>query len=141
MFGGKPRADGSSGMTLIAEEAFFHGTLAAKGSLRVEGSFEGDIADAVDVEVGAKGRIRGNVAAETVVVAGEIVGNVVAAGFVELLSTARLTGDLRAQRIKIDEGAFFEGVCAMGAEDRPRRRRGKSEPETERAPEPGEPVT
>jgi cytoskeletal protein CcmA (bactofilin family) len=112
MFGGKPLGDAREGMTLIAEEAFFHGSLVAKGSLRVEGRFEGDITDAV------------NVAAESVVLAGEIVGDVVASRSVELLPGARLTGDVRTPKIRIDEGAFFEGACAMGAgEDKPRARR------------------
>jgi cytoskeletal protein CcmA (bactofilin family) len=119
-------------MTLIGEEAFFHGALAVKGSLRVEGVFEGDISDAVDVEVGAHGRIVGNVAAETVVVAGEIVGNVVASRSIELLSSARLTGDLRTQKLRIDEGASFDGASAMTeGSERPRRRRGKADAETE----------
>ena len=129
MFGAKPRGDAREGITLIGEEAFFHGTLSVKGSLRVEGVFEGDISDAVDVEVGARGRILGDVAAETLIVAGEVVGNVVAARSVELLSSARLSGDIRTLKIRIDEGAFFDGSCAMGAgeDDKPRRRRGKAE--------------
>ena len=132
MFGSKPRGDSREGMTLIGEEAFFHGTLSVKGSLRVEGTFEGDISDAVEVEVGVKGRILGNVAAETVVVAGEVMGNVVAAHALELLSTAKLVGDIRAPKIKVDEGATFDGVCAMGSgEEKARRRRGKTEAEPE----------
>jgi cytoskeletal protein CcmA (bactofilin family) len=132
VFGGKPRGDAREGMTLISEDAFFHGTLTAKGSLRVEGVFEGDISDAVDVEVGAQGRILGNVAAESVTVAGEVVGNIVAAVSVELLSSARLTGDVRTPKLRVDEGALFDGACAMGdGSDKPRRRRGKSEAEAE----------
>jgi len=132
MFGGKPRGDAREGMTLIGEEAFFHGALAVKGSLRVEGVFEGDISDAVDVEVGAHGRILGNVAAETLVVAGEVTGNVVASRSVELLSSARLSGDIRTPKLRVDEGAFFDGTCAMGeGTEKPRRRRGKTESETE----------
>ena len=132
VFGSKPHGDAREGMTLISEDAFFHGTLAVKGSLRVEGVFEGDISDAVDVEVGARGRILGNVAAERVTVAGEVVGNIVAATSVELLSTARLAGDIRTGKLRIDEGAFFDGTCAMGdGSDKPRRRRGKSETESD----------
>lgn len=139
MFGAKPRGDAREGMTLIGEEAFFHGTLSAKGSLRVEGVFEGDISDAVDVEVGARGRILGNVAAESLVVAGEIVGNVVASRSVELLSTARLTGDVRTPKFRVDEGALFDGSCSMGeGGEKPRRRRGKADAESEN---PAEPVT
>jgi cytoskeletal protein CcmA (bactofilin family) len=139
MFGGKPRVDAREGMTLISEDALFHGTLAAKGSLRVEGVFEGDISDAVDVEVGARGRILGNVAAESVAVAGEVVGNIVAARSVELLSSARLSGDIRTPKLRVDEGAFFDGTCAMSdGSEKPRRRRGKSETDSEHA---GEPVS
>ena len=119
-------------MTLISEDAFFHGTLTVKGSLRVEGVFEGDISDAVDVEVGARGRILGNVAAERITIAGEVVGNLVAAVSVELLATARLAGDIRAPKLRIDDGAYFDGTCAMGdGADKPRRRRGKSETDSE----------
>lgn len=135
MFGGKSKTD-AEGMTLIAEEAYFHGTLSAKGSLRVEGTFEGDITDAVDVEVGEKGRILGDVAAETLVVAGEVVGNVVAARSVELFATARVSGDVRTPKLKIEDGAFFDGSCSMGdGTDKPRRRR-KPEAEVERPANP-----
>lgn len=138
MFGSKPRGDAREGITLIGEEAHFHGTLSAKGSLRVEGSFEGDISDAVDVEVGPRGRVLGNIAAETLSVAGEVVGDVVAARSVELLSSARLTGDVRTPKLRVDEGASFDGACAMGGGDEhPRRRRGKAEHEAK----PADPVS
>lgn len=125
MFGEKGgRGDAREGMTLISEDAFFHGSLVVKGSLRVEGGFEGDISDAVDVEVGAKGRVIGNIAAETVVVAGEVVGDVVASRSIEVLASGRVTGDIRTPKLKIDEGAFFDGSCSMGGgDDKPRRRR------------------
>lgn len=132
MFGGKNGTDAREGITLVAEEAYFHGTLSVKGSLRVEGTFEGDITDAVDVEVGEKGRIIGDVAAETLTVAGEVVGNVVASRSVELFTSARLSGDVRTPKLKIDEGAFFDGACAMGEDsDKPRRRRGKNDADAE----------
>ena len=125
MFGsGGAKTDSREGMTLIGEEAHFHGSLVAKGSLRVEGVFEGDITDAASVEVGARGRLVGNVAAESVVIAGELSGNVVASRSIELLASGRLTGDIRAPKVRIEEGAFFEGACSMGAEgEKPRRRR------------------
>ena len=136
MFGAaKPRGDAREGMTLIGEEAYFHGTLAAKGSLRVEGTFEGDISDAAEVEVGGRGRILGNVAAETVTISGEIVGNIVASVSVELLATAKVTGDVRTPKLKEDEGAFLDGACsrAGGGEEKGRRRHSKSETEDQAA--------
>lgn len=129
MFGDKARGDSREGMTLISEDASFHGSLVVKGSLRVEGAFEGDISDAVDVEIGAKGRVTGNIAAESVVVAGEVVGDVVVSRSLEILASGRITGDVRSPKIKIDEGAYFDGSCSMGGDDDKPRRRRRAEPE------------
>jgi len=107
------RFDGNESMTLIGEEAYVHGQLAAKGSLRVEGSVEGDITDAVSVEIGKKGRVKGNVAAETVSVAGEIEGDIVASRTVEILAQSRLHGNIRTPNLRVEDGAFFEGSCSM----------------------------
>lgn len=140
MFGEKgARGDAREGMTLISEDAFFHGSLVVKGSLRIEGAFEGDISDAVDVEVGAKGRVIGNVASETIVIAGEVAGDIVASRSLEILPSGRVTGDVRTPRLKIDEGAFFDGSCSMATgEDKSRRRRARSEPD---AAEPADTVS
>ncbi len=140
MFGEKAgRGDAREGMTLISEDAFFHGSLVVKGSLRIEGAFEGDISDAVDVEVGAKGRVIGNIAAEAVVIAGEVAGDIVAARSLEILASGRVTGDVRTPKLKIDEGAFFDGACSMGSgDDKPRRRRSRAEPD---AALPADPVS
>lgn len=140
MFGEKGgRGDAREGMTLISEDAFFHGSLVVKGSLRIEGAFEGDISDAVDVEVGGKGRVIGNLAAETIVVAGEVVGDIVASRSLEILPSGRVTGDVRTPKLKIDEGAFYDGSCSMGSnEDKPRRRRSRAEPD---AAEPADSVS
>ena len=105
--------DSRESMTLIGAEAYVHGMLAAKGSLRVEGTVEGDITDAAAVEVGQKGRIKGAVAAETVSVAGVLEGNVVASRHVEILAGARLVGDIRTPNLRVEDGAFFEGACSM----------------------------
>ncbi|HAM35135.1 MAG TPA: hypothetical protein DEB40_00235 [Elusimicrobia bacterium] len=107
--------DSRESMTLIGEEAYVHGMLAAKGSLRVEGVVEGDITDAASVEIGKKGRIKGNVAAESLSVAGQIEGDVVASRHVEILAHARLTGNVRTPNLRVEDGAVFEGSCTMRA--------------------------
>lgn len=113
MFNKTERLDGRENVTLIGEEAYFHGVLAAKGSLRVEGVVEGDITDAVSVEIGKKGRVKGNIAAETLSVAGQVEGDVVCSRSVELLAQSKLTGNIRSARLRVEEGAFFDGNCAM----------------------------
>ena len=113
MFTKGERLDGRENVTLIGEEAYFHGVLAAKGSLRVEGVVEGDITDAVSIEIGKKGRVKGNIAAETLSVAGQVEGDVVCSRSIELLAQSRLTGNIRTARLRVEDGAFFDGSCAM----------------------------
>lgn len=115
MFNAKlERPDGREAVTLVGEEAYFHGVLSAKGSLRIEGVVEGDITDAVSVEIGKKGRVKGNIAAETLSIAGTVEGDVVASRSVEILAQAKLSGNLRTPRLRIEDGASFDGSCAMG---------------------------
>lgn len=102
-------------MTLVGEEAYFHGVVTAKGSIRVEGVIEGDVTDAVSVEVGKKGRIKGNIAAEVLSVAGVVEGDVVASRSIELISKGRLCGNIKTARLRIEEGALFDGHCSMSA--------------------------
>src|SRR5688572_20767101 len=114
IFSGKgDRTDSREAVTLVGEEAYFHGALAAKGSLRVEGVVEGDITDAVNVEVGKKGKVKGNIAAESLSIAASVEGDVVASRTIELLAAGRLSGNIRTPSLRIEEGSFFEGNCAM----------------------------
>lgn len=113
------RPDGREAVTLIGEEAYFHGILSAKGSLRVEGVVEGDITDAVSVEVGKRGRVKGNIATESLSVAGAVQGDVIASRAIELLSRSTLSGNIRTPSLRIDEGAVFDGTCTMTALEEP----------------------
>ncbi len=106
-------SEGHEGLTIISEDAVFHGMLAVKGSLRVDGSVDGDISDAVSVSVGKAGRVKGNISAETLSVAGEVEGDVLASRSIEILAEGRVRGDIRTASLKIEEGAFLDGHCAM----------------------------
>ncbi|MFA6318898.1 MAG: polymer-forming cytoskeletal protein [Elusimicrobiota bacterium] len=118
MFNGKgARSSGAEdSFTVIGAEARFHGVLSVKGAVRVEGCVEGDISDATTVEVGKGGRVKGNIAAGSLSVAGEVVGDITASASIELLKDSRVQGKLKAPRLRIDDGAVFNGACSMGGE-------------------------
>ena len=80
IFNGKgDRASSPEAVTLVGDEAYFHGVLSAKGSVRIEGVVEGDLTDAVSVDIGKKGKVKGNIAAESLSVAGLVEGDAVCA--------------------------------------------------------------
>ena len=59
--------------------------------------------------IGPNGRVKANVNASAVVVQGKLEGSIQASDRVDLKQSAVVTGDIAAQRISIDEGAYFKG--------------------------------
>lgn len=100
-------------VSVIGPEAYFKGTVTAKGSIRVDGKMDGSITEAAAVIVGESGMVGGDISCENATIGGEVKGNIAAARSVELLSSARVTGDIRTAKILIEEGAYFNGRCTM----------------------------
>ena len=105
--------DAKNSDTIIGQEAYFQGTLTAKGSLRIDGRIDGSIVDAKLVTVGKTGKIKGDVSCEICTLSGEVRGNVSALGHIEVLAGSKIDGDMRAPKIIIEEGAVFNGNCSM----------------------------
>jgi len=99
--------------TVIGRETELKGTLTGKGSLRVDGSLEGEVECAGDLYVGETARLTAQVRARNVTIAGEIHGNVHAEQRVELLPSARVYGDIHSRKLVISEGAVFDGASVM----------------------------
>jgi cytoskeletal protein CcmA (bactofilin family) len=101
--------------TIIGPESAFQGNLKSKGYVRVDGRVEGGVS-AEGVIVGEGGHVQGDITARSVVVAGKVTGNVIAAAGLELQAKGQILGDLRAAQVSIAEGAVFEGNCIMATD-------------------------
>lgn len=118
--------ESKNGDTVIGNEAYFQGTLTAKGSLRVDGRIDGSIVDAKTVTIGETGKVKGDISCEICYTRGEVRGNIVALEHVEALAGSRLDGDIRAPRIMLEEGAVFNGNCSMDVSNKASRQAEKS---------------
>lgn len=107
------RFDGGDVTTVVGVEAYFQGAMTVRGSLRIDGEIEGNVLEAQTVVVGPKGRVRGDISAEHVIVAGSVAGEVVASGQLELKAGGRIHGNIHTPKLTIDDGAVFEGRCVM----------------------------
>jgi cytoskeletal protein CcmA (bactofilin family) len=99
----------------------FEGKLAFEGVVRVNGKFSGEIFSEGTLYVGESGKVNAEIQVDTVVINGDVTGDVTASTKVELQKTGRLHGNIRTQVLKIDEGALFEGSCQMRVEGAPKR--------------------
>jgi len=60
--------------------------------------------------------VKGNITAQSVIVGGQVTGNITTSHSIELLSNGRIYGDIKTSQLVISEGAIFEGNCTMQKE-------------------------
>ncbi len=100
---------------VIGTKVQLKGELQGAEPVVVEGTIEGTVRLTAELRVAPGGTVKADVSAHTVVVAGEVIGDCQATERVVLESTGRLTGNIRAPRIVIAEGASFRGTSDMSA--------------------------
>jgi cytoskeletal protein CcmA (bactofilin family) len=94
----------------IGRSLVIKGEITGGEALFVDGKVEGSInLPGNRVTVGQNGEVLATIAAREVVVHGNIMGNVNASERVDVHSEGSLTGDVAAQKIKVEDGAFFNG--------------------------------
>lgn len=111
---GKTNGKGTGDLTAFLDEASeIEGKFTFSGTVMLNGKLRGEIHSNDTLIVGEKGVIHAAIRAGTVLVSGEVVGNVVGIERVELRGSARVTGDIEAPIVVVDEGVMFDGQCRM----------------------------
>jgi cytoskeletal protein CcmA (bactofilin family) len=98
---------------VIGTKTTVKGEISGDEDVLVEGTVEGQIRIARDLRIGPGGVVRATVEAQSVVINGELVGDCGAVNRVEIQATGRLTGNIRAPKVVIAEGALFKGNSDM----------------------------
>jgi cytoskeletal protein CcmA (bactofilin family) len=105
-----PQTASSGEQATIGKSLVVKGEVTGSESLYVDGKVEGSInLPGNRVTVGRNGQVAANITAREIVVLGKVRGNVTASDRVDIRSEGSLTGDVTAQRISIEDGAFFKG--------------------------------
>ena len=114
----------------IGKSVVIKGELTGSEDLTIEGHVEGKIELRQNVlTIGPNGKIKAQVFAKSVVILGEVTGNVTATEKVDLRDNGSVDGDIAAPRVAIAEGAHFRGSIDM-------QRTGGKPPESKPAPAP-----
>ena len=107
--------------TLIGKGAVMEGDFAAPGHVRIDGRINGNVNVEGTIVVGTCGEIKGNVKCASVIVGGDIEGDIIAPERAELSTTSRVIGDIHTGNIIIDEKAIFQGKVIMNEDGVPTR--------------------
>jgi cytoskeletal protein CcmA (bactofilin family) len=98
----------------IGKSVVIKGELTGSEDLTIEGHVEGKIELRQNIlTIGPNGKIKAQVFAKSVVILGEVTGNVTASEKVDLRDNGSIDGDITAPRVAIAEGAHFRGSIDM----------------------------
>ena len=114
------RTHGDRGMALIGRSVVINGELNGSEDLTIEGHVDGKVElREHTLTIGIDGRVKAHVFAKSVVVQGELIGNINASERVEIHENGSVDGDIIAPRVAIAEGAHFRGSIDMQRKGQP----------------------
>lgn len=109
-----PQPKGDNVISIIGPGMRVVGDCETDGTLRIEGVVEGTVRAAKAVVIGKDGMVKGDVITQDAIVGGRVNGAVVAESRLELQATCLIEGEIRARRIKLDEGGRVNGTVQTG---------------------------
>ena len=98
---------------VIDQGCEFEGKLCFQGTVRIAGTFRGEIFTPDTLIVGEGARVHGEIEAGTVIISGEVNGTIKAKHRVEIHQPAIFRGDIYTPSLSVDEGVIFEGSSKM----------------------------
>jgi cytoskeletal protein CcmA (bactofilin family) len=124
----------------IGKSVVIKGELSGSEDLTIEGQVDGKIELRQNVlTIGPNGKIKAQVFAKSVVILGEVTGNVTASEKVDIRDNGSVDGDIAAPRVAIAEGAHFRGSIDMqraGASAKPAEKKEEAKPAAAAASQP-----
>lgn len=111
--GAAATSNSSSGPVTLSQRIKIKGEISGQGDFFVDGELEGKvrISDGT-FTVGPNARVTAEVEARQIIVRGEIIGSLKALERIQILSTAKVTGNMDAHGIVIEEGAELHSKIA-----------------------------
>ncbi|MCB0326027.1 MAG: polymer-forming cytoskeletal protein [Bdellovibrionales bacterium] len=91
----------------------FEGKLTFEGTVRIDGTFKGQIYSESHMVIGESGKVEGDINVGSVSISGSFQGNIHAKTRVELHKNAVVEADIDTPSLVIEDGVQFDGKCSM----------------------------
>jgi cytoskeletal protein CcmA (bactofilin family) len=101
--------------SLIGEGVKLEGKLIFQGTMKLAGSFEGEIFTADKLIIMETAQVKANIEGDTIIIAGKVEGNIQAKSKIEIRASGYFKGTILTPILSIEEGGIFEGASYMSA--------------------------
>ncbi|MFY9399706.1 MAG: polymer-forming cytoskeletal protein [Desulfomonilia bacterium] len=113
MLGKRDRHKQDDIVGLLGNGTIFEGVLKFTGTIRIEGSFTGEVNTDGMVIIGDTARVNAQIHARTIVIHGEMRGEIDAHEKLEIKTGGKLFGNVTTSSLVIEPGVVFNGLCRM----------------------------
>lgn len=118
----KNEEENSTAVNIISTGTAFEGKFRSTGSLRIDGSFKGELEIGSKLVIGPQGRVDGQVICRSAEVEGTVeVSTLTVSESLTLKASAMIKGDISADKLIIEQGAVLIGHCQMPDRDERRK--------------------
>ena len=97
----------------LGQGAEFIGKLIFNGSVRIDGSFQGEIFGEGSLVIGEGAMIKANIAVKSIYISGDVQGDIDVKEKINIHSKGKFSGDVRTPVFIMEEGAIFDGRSHM----------------------------
>jgi cytoskeletal protein CcmA (bactofilin family) len=112
-----PSPVSATGKTIIGKQVAIEGGIQGSEDLVIEGTVRGSIElEKFHLTVGPKGKVEAEIRAGNVTVSGQLKGNIKALDRVDITKDADFSGEIKAKRISVEDGAYVKAVIEVERE-------------------------
>ena len=95
--------------SIIGDDIEITGDVKCSSQLQFDGKLDGNLVCTGSAVIGKTAVVNGNITVESVTINGTVQGNITAKDRIEMKSTARVHGDIKAKRLSVEDGVTFIG--------------------------------
>lgn len=99
--------------SVIGPGSIFEGKFYISGSLRIDGKFQGEIKTEDELIIGETGKVKTNIKAKSVSIAGTMIGNIQASEEVRIEKNGKLLGDIETPVLYLTPGVILKGMVTI----------------------------
>lgn len=101
-------------INIIGVGTEIHGDLSTRGDVRIDGKITGEVKSKAKVVIGNTGEVIGDISSHSAELSGSVKGNIQATEILFLKATAKVHGNISANKLVVENGAHFTGHCQTG---------------------------
>jgi cytoskeletal protein CcmA (bactofilin family) len=104
---------GSNLKSALGSGTVIEGMFSFEDPVKIDGILKGEIRSTSALIVGPSAKVYARIQVGSLIVLGEVEGEIEAQDLIEVRSTGSLNGDVITRRLALEEGGFFNGACTM----------------------------